>query len=70
VLPNVFCLPLQFLEEAETSDYAYAMYTSNANPQSLQTAIVSPLLDVSQISELNVTFDWVLNGEGIGSLCE
>ena len=52
-------------------DVGYLTYVSeNNNNDVAQTAYVSPILDATQISTLEVKFNYVLNGLDVGALCK
>lgn len=51
-------------------DVGFLTYVSDENKNNVeQTAFVSPILDVSQISTLEVKFNYVINGKDVDSLC-
>lgn len=62
--------PGQFLITNEPTDVGYLLYTSQKNTDGLQTAYVSPILDVTTVGTMKVEFKHVLNGRDVGTLCK
>ena len=54
----------------EPVDSYYALYKSNANPSLQDVAYRSPTLNVNGVASVDVSIDWVVNGDDTGNLCK
>ena len=52
------------------TDVGFGIYKSEPNTVPVQTAFVTPELNVNGINTLEMSVDWVVNGQDCGGLCE
>ena len=51
-------------------DSFYSLYVSQRNPDNVDVAFRSPILNVADTPSVDISLDWVVNGADCGNLCE